>query len=778
MRVPPPGALADPTPRRTARSRDGDRFFILVTPAGDIRASAGFFEQMAQLAAETYFNSGGGVTGGLREALIAVHQAVGAAADGQPVSALALVQREAELYVARSGPIFAALRGGAGLVTLPDDRTDPLAMNLLPLGSDGDPDIQLKLYDVVPGLTLLIANLGLADAEDAALRAALAQASLPAVMEQIKRLAGPETSASVIRFGGEQAAGAVSAQPLSHPASEPAAPVYDPDEFERADVDEADELEALVEDWSRPAADAAPVTDADADLPPVSAADLPPASDESVIASTPLVEDRPTSPADDAAPADGLSDAARAFLSDMTDRVRTATQTSRAQAPGTLDGARLSAKRVLRDVLKALLGAVLVAINGLQAAFNRLIPEPEEGKPGIPTNVAVGTAILVPIVITVAVVGLVLSRQGKTEFENYLEQARTAHSQALRLSGENCDNLTLRPLWEDVLNLSQEALQLREDDLEVQQIRADAQNYLDCYDGVQRRSLKVLHEFDQGAQLVGPIVQNGIELYTLDRASGAIYRDTLNEKGDGLTARGDVPIYRGQAVSGFVVGDLFDIEYLSSGATVHDNVLIALDTNGLLVSYSPTFFASAQQLIVEGRWVRPQALAVFRGNLYVLDTGASQVWRYVAPAGERRYSYAPEEYFIGENRPNLSNAVDLGISDTGDVYILYADGSITKYRGGEPQPFAYADRPDRALLGGTALFVDSDPLASSLLIVDPTTESIYETLWGGKFQRAFRPLNDQDAFENISGVFADSVVRNNMYVVAGNTLYHFEREPR
>jgi hypothetical protein len=128
--------------------------------------------------------------------------------------------------------------------------------------------------------------------------------------------------------------------------------------------------------------------------------------------------------------------------------------------------------------------------------LERIVPRPGPGgKQGIPTNVAVGTAVLIPIVIVVVVLGLVLSGYDKSTFEDYIARAQTAHDEALRLSGDNCENQALRPMWVEVLRLVELAEQYRPNDTNVLLIRADAQNYLDCYDGVLRRDLTLLHEF-------------------------------------------------------------------------------------------------------------------------------------------------------------------------------------------------------------------------------------------------------------------------------------------
>jgi hypothetical protein len=727
--VPPPGALTETAPRRAPRVREGDRFFILVTPADDTRAPAAFFEELARLAADTYFNSGGGVTGGLRESLTAIHAR--AKTDG-PVNALALALRGEELYAARCGRTFAVLSQPAGLTFFPSDRHDPLVISTPPLGGSADPDIQLARYAVTPESAALLADPGLLDADDEALRTALSGNDARLILDRLKPLAASQAAASLVQFVTPGTVEVPAPQPSPSP-SPPRRP-------------------------SRPAAPApgeAPV--AHPAPPPPGAADSP-------------------APADSAAKPEEEAKPARRRFGRLS-----VPKLPQRRGPSPLTTISLKIRRAVRDVARGFLGGVLGVTNFFTRLLNLVLPEPDEqGRQGIPTNVAVGLAILIPVVIVIVVVGLALSNRGRTDFEITLERAEDAHEEALALSGGSCDNPVLRPAWVEVLQLAEQAEKYRSTDTTVLQIKADAQNYLDCFDKVDRRNLTLLREFADNAELVGPIVNGGVDLYTLDQANGAIYHDTLNESGTNLTTRDSTPIVRrGQAVSALTVGDMFDIEWLTSGGTVHDNVLIAVDRSGVLVSYSPTFFASAQQLVVEGRWIDPIAIAVFRGNLYVLDRGASQIWRYVPPAGERRYSNAPEEYFIGF-RPDLSGAVDLGISEDGAVFILFSDGSVSKYLRNaqgiaEEEPFDYGEMPPGAILSGSVLFVDNDPASRQLYIVDTMSETIYETSWAGRLDTGYRPRSPSNAFHDLSGIYADAVVRNNMYVVAGNKLYHFFR---
>jgi len=787
VRVAPPGALAETAPKRAARAREGDTFLVLVTPAGETHAQAAFFTELAELGADTYFGSSGAITSGLREALTAIHQHLIAeqvsTGDAKQVNALALVLRGEELYAARSGRTFAVLCQGTELLSFPAFRRDPLEMNLPPLGVGPEPEIQLARFTVAPGQVMLLADSGLLDASDDALRGALTGDGMRVIVGQVKAIAGPQTAASAIRFATSEThdpdgiVPQASSRPprtaplrTAKPAGLPETPLpaaSGPPSVEVPAVEPPTPTEAV------PVLEPMP-SPAPGRVPPFAPDEPPDRETASAGDTAPFVLEEPAEISlDESRAAEALTE------EEDTGRIRRASR----GGPSPFQKARLAVQRSGRNALRLILTGLLNTTDFLTRALDQLLPQPREGgKQGIPTNMAIGLAVLIPVVIVIVVLGLVLSGYDKSEFETYLERAQTAHQEALRLSGGNCENQALRPMWVEVLRLGELAAKYRPNDPDVLVIDADAQNYLDCYDDVVRRDLVLLHEFPSDSDLVGPIVHDGVDLYTLDRTTGAVYHDTLNETGTGLTSQDDTPIVqRGRLVGQYTIGDLFDIDWLRSGGTVHDNVLLALDRNGVLVAYSPTFFATAQQLVIEGRWQNPIAMAVFRSNLYVLDIGANQIWRYVPPAGERRYSAAPEEYFNGDELPDLKDAVDFGISDEGAVYVLFRDGTVRRYRRNiqgyvEEQPFEYRQRPPGAITSGVTLFVDNDPASLQLYILDTANATIYETLLAGTYQKGYRPSNLPDAFHDLRGFYADAVVRNNMYVIAGNRIYVFRRD--
>lgn len=820
VRVPPPGALAELAPRRAGRAREGHAFFTLITPHGEARAPASHYEELAQLAADIYFGSGGGITGGLREALIAVNQHVLNNPQGGPVNALALALHGEDLYVARAGQTFVVWYGTDGLIFFPEDRQDPLVMNLSPLGVSEAVDVQLARFVVAPEQIMLLCDESLQYVPTATFEVVLGQADLPAVLERLKTLSSQHMAVSAIEF---IAPGTAAAEPYVLPVCtrEPRrarAPVTSSVSLERDEERAVQPVPAISEPEAGPMAT---VSASQSVIEPRPAVELTPP-----LALTSLQETEPTPPAAGVIPATekppaeqpavaGVESASPAALTDdeaallaqaaprqspvqgvrnilRTLLVTTPGEEQDAQVPeatsagpSALDRGRAAIGQGGRQAARAVLVAALTLVDLLSAVLDRLVPETQEDSRGIPTNVAIGLAVMIPVIIVLAAVGMTLLGDSKSEFETYMERARTAHAEAMRLSEGKCDNQALRPLWAEVLRLTDLADELRPNDPTVLTMRADAQNYLDCFDDVVRRDLRLMHTYPRDADMAALVVHGGVDLYALDRKNGVVYHGTLNERGDGLSDDGETAvIWTGQTISGatgnFTVGQIVDIEWLADGGTRPKNVLVALDASGLLIAYSPTYFTSAQQLVTEGRWQEPVALAVYRSNLYVLDRAANQIWRYVPPAGAESYPNAPEEYFNGEQLPDLTGAVDFGISDDGAVYVLFADGTVRRYRRNvqgivEEQPFEFRQRPPGAISSGAALFVDNDPASRNLYVVDPAGETIYETSWAGTFNQGYRPRNLPDAFRDARAFYADSVVRNNMYVLSGNRLYHFYR---
>ena len=86
----------------------------------------------------------------------------------------------------------------------------------------------------------------------------------------------------------------------------------------------------------------------------------------------------------------------------------------------------------------------------------------------------------------------------------------------------------------------------------------------------------------------------------------------------------------------------------------------------------------------------PQLIKSFGGNLYVVDTKNGQIWRY--RPGDKGFEGPPEPYFAANTKVDLTGVQSIDID--GNVWLLFADGRLLKFYGGEQKPFELKGLPD------------------------------------------------------------------------------------
>lgn len=93
-------------------------------------------------------------------------------------------------------------------------------------------------------------------------------------------------------------------------------------------------------------------------------------------------------------------------------------------------------------------------------------------------------------------------------------------------------------------------------------------------------------------------------------------------------------------------------------------------------------------------WQNPVSLAVYAGNIYVLDQGNSEIYKYPAldegfgsPARLNGLAFGGRRRWLAVGvTPDLSSAVSLSID--GDAWILHAGGNVSRFRQGSQISFA------------------------------------------------------------------------------------------
>ena len=188
----PPGALVEVAPKNAARNRAADTFYVLVLPSGE-PTSAVFYEQLAELAAERYFESSGSVTAGLRAVYDAInrnlmdHNRLGD--QTYEVNMVCAVLHDRTLILSRCGLGVGVVHTGEKLRLFPTDPLDE--ENVVfgpPLGVQSVPDVKMKQMKVEPGARLVLSDADIADIEREQLKLAVSSPDLPVLLHRLRKL--------------------------------------------------------------------------------------------------------------------------------------------------------------------------------------------------------------------------------------------------------------------------------------------------------------------------------------------------------------------------------------------------------------------------------------------------------------------------------------------------------------------------------------------------------------------------------------------------------------
>lgn len=113
--TPPPGVLALSAPRRSARGRSADLFFVCLSLSSAELSPPGQLDSLAHMAADAYYGTPGSVTAGLREAIEVVNDSLletnEGRSEGETLSGYLIIAiiRNQHYYLAQSGASQAIL---------------------------------------------------------------------------------------------------------------------------------------------------------------------------------------------------------------------------------------------------------------------------------------------------------------------------------------------------------------------------------------------------------------------------------------------------------------------------------------------------------------------------------------------------------------------------------------------------------------------------------------------------------------------------------------------
>lgn len=290
--------------------------------------------------------------------------------------------------------------------------------------------------------------------------------------------------------------------------------------------------------------------------------------------------------------------------------------------------------------------------------------------------------------------------QKSQEIEVILEKAQDAsildREQAARFVLQAKDSLAqLREIAGD-----REAAQIKEISGKVAQVeksivRKEEKKYEEFY------NLALVNDSAVGSAMF----REGDSVSVLDSKNGRIYKISLTKK--------SVDTFSNPAIKGSY-----------KVASYNDNFFV-LDKNGTI--YSATGTKSAKK-VVDNRdeWKEPADFWVFNNNLYVLDVGADQIYKYLVVEG----GYSSKTSYI-EPGNNIDFKGAVAISIDGALYVA-KEKSVYKYLSGIRQEFSI-DVPDSQSLKISDMFTDQD--TGKLYLMDSAQGNVIVVSKNGEYER-------------------------------------------
>jgi hypothetical protein len=290
--------------------------------------------------------------------------------------------------------------------------------------------------------------------------------------------------------------------------------------------------------------------------------------------------------------------------------------------------------------------------------------------------------------------------------------------------------------------LTQASVSQRES-AELRQVSLELESRWDGLTGVVRLPFALEQGFDQAGGTPGVIAVHQDELYVLGEAGQRLYRYQLDQEGH-ILAEGEPWTWD------FPAGEemesdarILDIEWVEAANGRLTPGLVMLTSEGSILELQADGSVRTVSVAETSQWKDPLALATYEGNLYVLDPGYGNVLKY-APQGDD-YPQMPTDYIRASVDISWDKVVDMAID--GFVYLLFSDGSVMKFAGGQPLSFSQ-EGLFPALEDPTGLF--ASPECQSVFVAEGAGGRIVEFSKEGQFVRQYRAaLEESDGLEGL-----------------------------
>ena len=409
----------------------------------------------------------------------------------------------------------------------------------------------------------------------------------------------------------------------------------------------------------------------------------------------------------------------------------------------------------------------------------RLLPNSDSNDTFAPSNFSMfAIAIIVPLVVVVALF-VVYSKYGRNpQYEAFLGQAKEMSTQAALLASP----IEQRESWKNVLLYVDKAEAIYHSTSDTILLRQEAEANLDKLLGITRMPFNPAFSVNLGIE-VSRMAASETDLFLLNAANGEALRavPASNRRGFELDTNFNC---KPGVYGSYTVGPLVDILTMPTLNSINAT-LLGVDAAGNLLYCAPGQVAQAIPLPPpDTNWGRVTAFVLDSGNLYVLDSSARAVWVYTG----RDATFIDRPYFFfGGQTPEKQDVIDLVVSGD-DLYMLHADGHLStcSYSRIESVPTRCQD--PSPLINPIAAYQDTDLFGSahftqilltalpnqSILLLDADAQGVFRlTPRSLELQNQLRPTTGTANPVPSGPVGAIAVGSNHVLYLAVNKQVYF-----
>ncbi len=396
---------------------------------------------------------------------------------------------------------------------------------------------------------------------------------------------------------------------------------------------------------------------------------------------------------------------------------------------------------------------------GLKGLVTGLLPERQRGKttyaasarpmarakvlgfhPSGRSRAAIGALIMLFVFALVAASAVrVKARLEQAE----LEALATQVEESLTLADQQDDREAKMAALAEAQELLAQASPSERESAELHQVSLELESRWDGLTGVVRLPFTLEQGFAQAGDAPGAIAVHQDELYVLGEAGQLLYRYQLDQEGHILAEKEPWTWEFSAGEEMESDAHILDIEWVEAANGRLTPGLVMLTSEGSILELQADDSVRTVSVAGTSRWKDPLALATYEGNLYVLDPGYGNVLKY-APEGDD-YQHAPTDYIQASVDISWDQVVDIAID--GFVYLVFSDGSVMKFAGGQPLSFPQ-EGLFPALQDPTGLF--ASPECQSVFVAEGGSGRVVEFSKEGQFVRQYRAaLEESDGLEGL-----------------------------